>query len=240
MARFSCPDCPCPMKLPDYVIEATLRCPRCSRAFQVKGAASPLGQATDERPGSPPRVGVLLAPSHRCQHCASPILSLSGQPATTVVCPSCNKKTSVYAVLHRCPSCGKLIESPSRSTGTETACPACDGPLLIPADVLRKEPPADPDEFWFGFDCLACSEEVATREKDVRTYAVCPHCLTSQIVPNSGHYLEGIDRPTPPRDPLDSLHAGKEVACAGCGKRFPSRASECPSCGTPTPSPCPW
>jgi ribosomal protein S27E len=240
MARFSCPDCACPMKLPDYVVEATVRCPRCSRASQVKGVAPVQGQATAERPGPPPRIAALLAPPHRCQHCASPILSLSGRPAVTVVCPSCEKKTSVYAVLHRCPSCGRLIESPSGSAGTETECPACDGPLLVPADVLRKEPPNDPEEFWFGFECPACSEEVATREKDVRTYAVCPHCLIPLVVPLSGHYFGKSGRPAPPRDPLDSLHTGKEVACAGCGTRFSAMASECPACGTPTPSPCPW
>jgi DNA-directed RNA polymerase subunit RPC12/RpoP len=241
MARFSCPDCARKVRLPDYVVQATLRCPQCSRTFQVKVAAPfSLGEVTAEQTGSSPRVAALLAPAHQCQHCAAPIRSPIGRPAATVVCPSCEKKTSVYAVLHRCPSCGKLLESPSRSTGTETVCPACASSLRVPADVLRKEPPANPDEFWFGFDCLACAEEVATREKDVRTYAVCPHCLVPQVVPHSGHYLEGGSRPAPPRDPLDSLHAGKEVACVGCGTRFPSRASECPSCGTPTPSPCPW
>jgi DNA-directed RNA polymerase subunit RPC12/RpoP len=230
MARFACPNCARNLQVPHYVVQGFLRCPKCSQVF-----AFPPRRATTEQSAAPPQAASpLLAPCHQCQHCASPIQSPVGRSAATVVCPSCGNKTSVYAVLHRCPSCGMLLESPSRFFGAETECPACKSLLRVPRDLLLKEAPPHPDEFWFGFYCLSCSEEVATREKDVGAYVVCPHCRTPLVVPHSGHYLKGAEQPTPPRDPLDSLHPAKKVVCMECQTRFPASALACPACGART------
>jgi DNA-directed RNA polymerase subunit RPC12/RpoP len=102
--------------------------------------------------------------------------------------------------------------------------------------VLLPEPPASPDEFWFGFFCPSCSGEVATREGDAGTYAVCPHCLVPLVIPHWGHYLEGAG-PRPTHDPLDSLHASREVTCPACQARISARSPTCPVCGVRLASP---
>jgi DNA-directed RNA polymerase subunit RPC12/RpoP len=243
MARHACPGCARKLNVPRHIIRAVIKCPSCSLVFSVVNEApSPptpprpptVAPAADQAVPPPP----LLTSAHQCQHCGSPLTSPVGRPAATVVCPSCDNKASVYAVLHTCPSCRRLLESPSRSAGTETTCPACTHSLRVPSDVVLKGPPAYSDEYRFGFACQSCSREVVSRRPDVGTYAVCPHCRVPLVVPQSGHYLETA--PPAARDPLSSLHASKGVACPRCRTRIPARASACPLCGAKSTSPWGW
>jgi hypothetical protein len=242
MARIYCPGCNRKLKLPQHVLEATIRCPHCTRVFQTVvqisfpvSRPSILPGAEESRPEPDP----LLTSPHSCQHCGVPLTSPIARTSATVVCDSCGNKTSVYAVLHRCSVCRQLLESPSKTIGTETACPGCKRRLRVPQDVLRIDAPSAPEELWFGCYCPSCSEEVAVCEKDVGSFSVCPHCLVPFDVPHGGHYLEGGSPQAAP-DPLDALHEGKEVACPNCQTHFPARADACPVCGKPTPSPSPW
>jgi DNA-directed RNA polymerase subunit RPC12/RpoP len=243
MARHNCPYCDRKMKVPYYVIQATIQCLGCSRHFSVSTeAASPsevapsAGPPAGDQGASPPLLPLLTLP-HQCQHCGASISAPISRHAATVVCPSCDNKASVYAVLHRCPFCGTLLESPSRRAGTETTCPACAKPIRVPNDVLLAEPPGYSDEFRFGFRCPACLGELVSRKEDVGSYAVCPRCRAPIVVPQAGHYPRGL-RPARSPDPLDSLHPTKETACPKCRTRLPVTASVCPLCGAPSaPSP---
>lgn len=236
-----CPHCRCKLNLPHHIIRATIHCPQCGHVYEAtlpaRSRPAPV-PAPAEEPELQPSPA-LLTSGHACQHCGALIESPAGRSRATVVCPVCDNKTSVYAILHRCPTCRQLLESPSRSAGTPATCPRCLKALRVPKDVLLAEAPADAEEFWFGCYCPGCSGEVAARATDAGTYAVCPHCLIPLTVPHGGHYLQQPDR-APAHDPLHALHDSKQVECPGCHSHFPARAPACPVCGTSAPAASPW
>jgi hypothetical protein len=249
----TCPHCDAKAKLPQYVLEATLRCRRCSRVFTAKGPGGPepepppvLHLPAPEAPAAEPpaeapapdRPAPLLTEPHRCQHCSAPVDAPAGQTRATITCAACGNKTSVYAVLHTCSECGRLLESPSSSAGQLTSCPGCGARPQVPRDVLLTEAPTYSNEFWFGIDCPGCGAGLVTRPQDAGAYAVCPRCFVAFHVPRQGRYLEGRP-PAGAADPLASLHSDRDVTCPRCQTRFPARAPACPACGAPAPPPAP-
>lgn len=242
MARVSCTFCGRKVKLPDYVVRASVRCPGCSQCFDVdrlacdtsepkwsavvvSSVAAPTPpQTTSEN--VPPR----LTSPHRCDQCRKPIDAATGLRKTTIVCPTCDQRTSIYAVIYACRSCGIRLETPTRLTGFPTTCPACNCQQTVPSDVLLTTLPNPPDSAWFGLYCPNCTGHLVANKQDVGASSVCPLCLVVLQVPHGGHYLEGTIRQST-LDPLSSLQVSKEGRCDGCQARIPMRGEACPYCG---------
>jgi hypothetical protein len=241
--KAECPNCGTKVKVPGYIAQALIRCPRCAEMFKTHPTLGPWqpwpeaqktkSQPTaEERPIAPPQPAhPTLTSPHRCQHCRWLIQSHIGQRRATVVCPKCSYKTSVYAVIYSCSDCGLSLESPSELAGRETCCPGCGRYVTVPHDVLLAERPVGADDSFFSCECPSCSECLVAKKEDVGVGAVCPHCLVVMTVPSWGEHLEGI-KPEGLRDPMESLHESKSVQCPTCHTWIPGRAEACPMCGT--------
>lgn len=227
MPRIFCPHCVRVIKLPDYVKQATIRCPGCDRVFVTRSHT--LAPRTDAASTSTERTILppLLTTHHRCQHCDRPLAEPIHRRAATVVCAGCACKTSVYAIDHACPSCACLLESPKQDAGKAATCPACHDRLTVPHDVLEKEPPGYSDDYRLGFTCPVCGNDVVARAADVGAYAVCPHCAAPFDVPQGGRLVGALTVAC--RDPL---HTTKKITCSRCRHRIPIGVAACPVCQT--------
>jgi hypothetical protein len=251
MARVVCPNCAAKIKLPEFIRQALIRCPRCANFFWAdltappatdrgtKGDLRPASETVGGRPATPDKAAPattravpLLTSPHHCQHCQQPLPSPTGRPRATVECPACTNKTSVYGVPFFCGFCRTLLEAPSAQQGRETTCPHCGRRLHVPRDVLQKELPDRPDDSWFGIDCPNCDDELVANKRDVGVWADCPTCLVPLTVPNWGHYLKDVCH-TARHDPLEALHRDTEVRCPSCASKIPAQCATCPCCGKP-------
>src|SRR5208337_5307522 len=95
------------MKFPRHIEEARIRCPRCHITFQAtQGHLQTPGssETTLSAPGPEPVAepepppGPMLTSPHRCHQCKQSIKEPTGKQATTVNCPWCKYRTSIYAV----------------------------------------------------------------------------------------------------------------------------------------------
>lgn len=230
MPTLACPRCDALIDLPTVLIDATIGCPRCRRAFLTRWRYYRKSEATVEEESTPIRRTIpdpLLTANHRCQHCDQALPAAIRQRAATVVCARCTHRTSVYAIDHRCSSCGRLLESPSGLAGRRVECPACRQPLIVPRDVLEIEPPSYSDEYRLAFSCPVCAGEVVARREDAGRYAVCPHCAAAFDVPQGGRALEPVAVAAP-----NPLHTTKTRTCPACRRRVPVCLTVCPVCQT--------
>ncbi len=153
----------------------------------------------------------------------------TGLRRCTVLCPSCRRKTSVYALIHHCPHCRALLESPESHAGRNATCPNCRRSLAVPADLLlRGGHVAAEDSFLFR--CPACSRVVESRRADAGKLAICPHCLVALRVPYSGssHATQLTEAAL---DVTEAIQRGTNTRCRHCGLEMPKRAEKCPMCG---------
>lgn len=235
--RVVCPNCTCPLKVPGFITQATIRCPGCAQFFELNRGFRPNTQVAQVQPAakeataspSQPPTPTLTSP-HRCQHCRWPIECSIGTRKATVVCPGCNNKTSVYAVIYLCSKCALMLESPAALVGQKATCPGCSNVMLVPHDVLLEEPPVAADNSFFTCECPSCLGQFIANKADVGVGAVCPHCLVTLAVPRWGEHLEEAV-PDGLQDPLASLHESKSVRCPKCHTQIPARAEACPLCG---------
>jgi len=165
----------------------------------------------------------MLTAPHRCHQCKQSINEATGKQATTVNCPWCKCRTSIYAVQYHCPSCGILLESPSAYEGAGDTCPSCQKRIRVPHNLLQVTPPKDATDDWFGFYCPNCSKRVVAKKEDVEARAVCPDCLVVIDIPPVGYHLAGATSSTP-LDPLDSLHKSVDMRCENCLASIPGTA----------------
>lgn len=252
-----CPHCGKSIKVAQCVVLAGFNCPRCSKYSEVRrnswqafpppsaqesrtesptAETSPFAPDSNPLPASDPavidplKVDSLLTSPHACHQCKGPIETPTGFRRSTINCPKCQNRTSVYAVFHLCRYCGILLESPTHQQGCETRCPRCGQSQEVPHDVLERKPPDPEDEDWFGVDCGNCGKSLAANKEHVGMWAVCPECLVTMEVPHSGYHLSNAGRA---RSPLDPLHSYTEKRCPNCGNHIPTRAVHCPLCGAP-------
>jgi DNA-directed RNA polymerase subunit RPC12/RpoP len=225
------------LKVPSHILEARIRCPRCRAIFskkpssEVQNAPPPPAAPDETEPEPSPPPGPLLTSPHPCHQCKRPIAEAFNKQATTVQCPWCKYRTSIYAVLYHCPSCGSLLESPSSYEGVGETCPACQKRIQVPRNLLQAVPPRDVTDAWFGFNCPNCFKSVVAKKEDVETRVVCPHCLVVLDVPPLGYHLDGAKSSTP-SDPLESLHKGAETKCPWCLASVSKNCETCPRCGS--------
>jgi DNA-directed RNA polymerase subunit RPC12/RpoP len=245
VARIRCPSCGQKTGLPPYVEVALISCPRCKTLFQASVTGryelvvpsptvvepSAVRPPPEPEPEAPP--GPMLTSPHRCQQCKQSINQSFGKQATTVNCPLCKYRTSIYAVLYHCPSCGTLLESPSTCEGADATCPSCKKRFRVPQNLLQVTLPKDATDDWFGFYCPNCERSVVAKREDVEKRAVCPHCLVVLAVPPLGYHVSGANASTP-SDPLESLHKTAEMRCENCMAVIPKNCETCPRCGNAT------
>src|ERR1700733_5533725 len=113
MARLRCPHCGYNLKIPSYIVQALVQCRCCSRRFTLErvgqtyavslltelpeGSAPPSPPAAFRPAGAPLLRDLALTSPHHCQQCKQEIHLATGVPKTTIVCPACRNRTSVYA-----------------------------------------------------------------------------------------------------------------------------------------------
>src|SRR4051794_20022638 len=96
-----CPYCLSVVDVPDeQVAGGTVKCPNPGcRCFFAPGPPpeGPPGEAGFS-PWAP--LTTSLTSPHECHQCQGPITAATGMARSTILCPLCSRKTSVYAVLH--------------------------------------------------------------------------------------------------------------------------------------------
>jgi DNA-directed RNA polymerase subunit RPC12/RpoP len=188
-----CPYCRSTVEVPN--VAGTVRCPNpnCRRFFDRDPLQDVMGEA-EFRP-IVPRATSLTSP-HTCHQCGHRITVPTGAARSTILCPSCSRPTSVYAVLHYCIECEALLESPLGSAGSQVACPRCRAVLMIPRDgILKKTGAATTDESWYGFACPRCAGQLEAERRQAGKWAVCPHCLWPFHLPDHGYPLPTQPKP---------------------------------------------
>jgi DNA-directed RNA polymerase subunit M/transcription elongation factor TFIIS len=231
MILAACPYCYHGLTITEEEWGDTLKCPACGNFFDTDTPAAPaLSTAPPAEPLSviPRGYATRLTAPHDCHQCREPFETPTGQRRSTVLCPVCHRKTSVYAVLHHCPWCDALLESPARRSGALDACPVCRRKGRVPHDVLLAQRPRSAEGAWFSFPCPACSRGLEAQTGHAGETAVCPHCLRSLQVPPGGEAL-----PAPaagPRDVAEAVGRGADWRCPSCHLLIPGRAATCPYC----------
>jgi hypothetical protein len=188
-----------------------------------KAAPQPINHAT------------MLASPHWCSQCKGTIKEPTGLRRTTINCPLCTKRTSLYSILFHCWKCQALLEAPTRCEGQQILCPNCQRNLEVPRDVIFNQAFDRIDERsnWFAFFCPVCDQEEIAEKKNVGKCGVCPHCLIVVEVPMWGH--EAKPEPPPPApsaDPLASLKESAPIRCPSCYERIPAQSQVCRRCGS--------
>jgi hypothetical protein len=185
---------------------------------------------------------VRLTHAHRClnrfaveageRECGHEIFEAAGRRQSSRVCPGCQRRTSVYAVLHRCGKCGVVLESPLRCSGSLCPCPQCNAQFTVPHDevLVRDDPLVEPD--WPSFACAACGVWLAAPPGRAGTAGCCPSCLAPFPVPLLSHGRQHRPEPgTPHADHGTRLRPEFCRRCRSCRTPLPHRAVACPRCG---------
>jgi hypothetical protein len=231
-----CPYCSTGIKMQDYVLEALLWCIHCGREFQAKrdrrgpvawvtwaARPSPLQPIPQSLASEVTEESARLLVPHPCHQCHAPIAQVIGKARTTLECPACKNRTSVYAVTFRCRDCSILLEAPTAQAGYSHPCPGCGKSQAVPASIVERSiPPAEDADDWFGFYCPSCWDNVVVKKADVGERAVCPHCCVTFDVPHCGHRAQ---EPEGKQEPLPEVH------CPRCELLIPMGAAVCTMCG---------
>lgn len=275
MAHMTCPNCSRQVRMPDYVLYATVLCPGCKKSYAAQcrdydealrivsgpGFTPPKSQTNPEPPPTPTPPKQLPAPvapvrtpqpppptapqepsrpvprlvsPHICSQCNGTITTPTALRRTTINCPLCTKRTSLYSTLFHCWKCQALLEAPTRCDGQTVMCPNCERDLQVPREVifLPKGINNDQRPNWFAFYCPICERELIAEKENVGQYGVCPNCQIVLEVPNWGH--EAKPEPPPPpasADPLASLKDSAPIRCPNCYERIPAQSQVCRHCG---------
>jgi hypothetical protein len=182
------------------------------------GAAEPAKQA--DKHFDTPWLALLTAP-HHCHQCSAPISTPIAKAADTITCPSCQQKTSAYAIQHRCDACRQTLESPTRVCGEEVACPRCHESVIVPWPVLHRQPADDEVAHWFWCKCPNCDAQAAVRKDEVGVWGACPSCLWPMQAPRFGEHVD-VEPPS---------GIARNVRCPACQMQVPLAAQGCPLCG---------
>ena len=248
MAGMRCPHCGRNIGVPDYVLRADVYCPKCHQTFQSETIAlavvqQRLGRGGLRLPGSPAVLEVPALPAQaaaatdapaspqqpayiqlvtpqRCHQCKGDLTTPIGRARTTIDCPLCQRRTSVYALLFHCPhGCRALLEAPLSRQGEPAACPGCARSIVIPSEIIFTDPEEVGDSS-FSFRCRACKAWLAAGKEHAGSDGVCPQCLTVMPVPHGG-YSASVSRAAAP---------GKEIRCRICQTKIPAQVAVCPRC----------
>jgi hypothetical protein len=235
MDRAVCPYCYQALPLHEGLQGVTVKCPCCRQFFDTD---TPLPSFFSEsrrtapievkEDGSPDRHATLLTGPYACSRCAREINTPTGLRRSTILCPSCHCKTSLYAIIYWCPTSKHLLESPICDAGRQTACPACQKPCEVPQDVLLRRRVPERESRWFAFHCPGCHAHLETAHQYAGRLAVCPECLHSLEVPYSGEALEPVMADGAARPARSQTLR----SCPSCRLRIPAHARQCPYCRT--------
>jgi hypothetical protein len=149
-----------------------------------------------------------------------------GRSRDTIVCPHCNRPTSIYAVLHQCPGCRALLESPLRDADSETNCPRCNYRLVVPTPLLSRSVSLDAPGNYF-LRCPDCHCTLQTSPKHAYRWSVCPDCRIAFRIPPHG---ESDAQTAPFPDADGTLLESSQRTCPRCRQHIPIRAGRCPNC----------
>jgi hypothetical protein len=210
----------------------TVKCPVCANFFDTDTPELVPSPVTDATPPEVPRVipkgyATSLTAPHVCHQCSDPLNVPTGVSRSTILCPWCHRKTSIYAVIHYCPWCQCLLESPERRSGGLDPCPACKRKVRIPRNVLLKRGTTPPEGERYAFPCPACSGGLEAQTQHAGETAVCPHCLKALQVPPCG---EALVRFAGPRNVAEVVGRGANTRCPTCHQLIPCLATTCPYC----------
>lgn len=179
-------------------------------------------------PPEPPRQRPRLVVAHACTNCGH-ALGATGQRRTTLNCPDCQKRTSVYAIQYHCPECDLLLEVPASMHDRMARCPGCSDQHTVPSDLLFNDAREPVNERWFAAQCPRCSVAVECPPQAADRTLVCPACLrVFKGPPGGGRLMLG---PLPHGEPLGG-ELSLQRPCRRCGLRIPLGTETCPYCGS--------
>jgi hypothetical protein len=231
-----CPYCYEQLQLTDRERGRPIKCPRCASFFDADLEQSlevpfQRGRATGTQAQwhtAAARTTRLTA-DHTCHQCRDPLSVPTGLRRCTILCPGCQRKTSVYALIYHCPNCRTLLESPETHAGKHAICPNCHRALVVPRDLLLRGG-HEAAENHFLFRCAACTRIAESPRPDAGKHAICPYCLVVILIPFSGT-SKASQLTDAALDVSEAIQRGTTMHCRHCGLERPKRAASCPMCG---------